>query len=120
MAITIHILLYVGLGIHVYDVNIKQYKRADSTHDRPGNMIIEFNTQEYKIKTLRKKRQLKNTNEYYDVYIYIYIGAVKSKSYIVVERNFSTMLKYIPGKHNHMMASNGKILGRTNGTRNDP
>ena len=99
-------MMYVGLAIPIDDIAIKQVERTESKHGRPGNMTVEFCTLNDKIKVLSRKRMLRATNEYADVFI----RTVKSNSDIVTERNFATILKSIPGEHNYVMASNGKII----------
>ena len=74
--------------------------RAESKSERPGNIVVEF------VLPCEK-------NEIYVVLMNIitfFIRNVKSRSNIIVERNFSTILKNLPRNHNLMMDSNGKII----------
>ena len=101
-------LLYVGLCLDVDEVKIKSITRDDrDRHSRPGNLTVEFETLDQKIKVLGRKRNLNLTNEYNQ----IYIRAVKSHNELVMERNFSKLLQSLP-THQFRMASNGKIIDR--------
>ena len=101
-------LLYVGLCLNVDEVKIKSITRDDrDRHSRPGNLTVEFETLDQKIKVLGRKRNLNLTNEYNQ----IYIRAVKSHNELVMERNFSKLLQSLP-THQFRMASNGKIIDR--------
>ena len=101
-------LLYVGLCLNVDEVKIKSIRRGDrDKHSRPGNLTVEFETLDQKIKVLSRKRNLNLTNEYNQ----IYIRAVKSHNELVMERNFSKLLQSLPA-HQFRMASNGKIINR--------
>ena len=101
-------LLYVGLCLDVDEVKIKSITRDDQDrHSRPGNLTVEFETLDQKIKVLGRKRNLNLTNEYNQ----IYIRAVKSHNELVMERNFSKLLQSLPA-HQFRMVSNGKIIDR--------
>ena len=101
-------LLYVGLCLDVDEVKIKSITRDDrDRHSRPGNLTVEFETLDQKIKVLGRKRNLNLTNEYNQ----IYIRAIKSHNELVIERNFSKLLQSLP-THQFRMASNGKIIDR--------
>ena len=101
-------LLYVGLCLNVDEVKIKSMTRDDrDKHFRPGNLTVEFETLDQKIKVLGRKRNLNLTNEYNQ----IYIRAVKSHNELVMERNFSKLLQSLP-THQFRMASNRRIIDR--------
>ena len=100
-------LLYVGLCLDVGEVNIKNISRDEERHSRPGNITVEFENLDQKIKVLSRKRRLNLTNEYTEVYI----RAVKTHNELVMERNFSKVLQSLP-THNFRLASNGKIIHR--------
>lgn len=104
-------LMYVGLCIPAEDIQINKIHRADSRLGKPGNITVELESLEQKILVLSRKRQLQYTNEYYDVYIRAY----KSRNEIIMERNFSNILRTLPGGHNLMLASNGTIRRRQPG-----
>ena len=56
-------LLYVGLCLDVDEVKIKSITRDDrDRHSRPGNLTVEFETLDQKIKVLCRKRNLNLTN----------------------------------------------------------
>ena len=101
-------LLYIGLSMPINNVEIKSMDRAESKSERPGNIVVEFVHIQQKITALRKKRDLRCTNEYHNVFI----RNVKSRSNIIVEWNFSTILKNLPRNHNLMMDSNVKFITR--------
>ena len=100
-------LLYVGLCLDVGEVKIKSISRDEERHSRPGNLTVEFESLDQKIKVLSRKRRLNLTNEYTQVYI----RAVKSHNELVMERNFSKVLQSLP-THNFRLASNGRIINR--------
>ena len=94
--------------LNVDEVKIKSMTRDDrDKHSRPGNLTVEFETLDQKIKVLGRKRNLNLTNEYNQ----IYIRAVKSHNELVMERNFSKLLQSLP-THQFRMASNGRIIDR--------
>ena len=105
-------LLYVGLSLPIHDIAIKNISRSESKGEEPGNLTMELETIDHKIHVLRKKRDLRYTNEYHNVFI----RSVKSRSDIIMERNFTAILNNIPRNHNLMMASNGKIITRNQTT----
>ena len=100
-------LLYVGLCLDVGEVKIKNISCDEEKHSRPGNLTVEFENLDQKIKVLSRKRRLNLTNEYTEVYI----RAVKTHNELVMERNFSKVLQSLP-THNFILASNGKIVNR--------
>ena len=100
-------LLYVGLCLNVGEVKIKNISRDEERHSRQGNVTVEFENLDQKIKVLSRKRRLNLTNEYTEVYI----RAVKTHNELVMERNFSKVLQSLP-THNFRLASNGKIINR--------
>ena len=100
-------LIYVGLCLDVGEVKIKNISRDEEKHCRPGNITVEFENLDQKIKVLSRKRRLNLTNEYTEVYI----RAVKTHNELVMERNFSKVLLSLP-THNFRLASNGKIVNR--------
>ena len=94
--------------MNVDEVEIKSITRDDQDkHSRPGNLTVEFETLDQKIKILGRKRKLNLTNEYNQ----IYIRAVKPHNELVMERNFSKLLQSLH-THQFRMASNGKIIDR--------
>lgn len=101
-------LLYVGLCIPAEQIEIEHIQRAETKFGRVGILTVGFSNLEQKMKVLSRKRTLRYTNEYCDVYI----RSIKSRSDLVTERNFSTILKSIPKNHDYLMASNGKIVRR--------
>ena len=101
-------LFYVGLSLPINDAEIKNITRNKSKNEGPGHVTVELEKKEHKINVLRKKRDLRFTNEYHNVFI----RPVKSQNEINMERNFSAILKNMPLNHNLMMASNGKIVTR--------
>ena len=101
-------LLYVGLCLDIEDFEIKKINRIKSNNESPGNLEVEFGNLKQKINILKKKRQLRYTNEYE----HVYIRAFKSNQDIIMERNFSVILRNMPRLNDLMMASNGKIIRR--------
>ena len=69
-------LLYVGLSLPINDIAIKNISRSESKGGEPGNLTVELETIDHKIHVLRKKRDLRYTNEYHNVFI----RSVKSRS----------------------------------------
>ena len=97
-------LLYIGQSMPINNVEIKSMDRAESKSERTGNIVVElFVHIQQKITALPKKTVVRCTNEYHNVFI----RNVKSQSNIIVEKNFSTILKNLPRNHNLMMDSNG-------------
>ena len=80
-------LLYIGIFMSINYVEIKSMDRDESKSEIPGNIVVEFLHIQLKIAVL-KKRYLRCTNEYYNVFI----RNVKSRSNVIVESNFSTIL----------------------------
>ncbi len=99
-------LLYLGLCMPVEEIQMNKISRSESKTDKPGNITVQFESLEQKIKVLSRKRELQHTNEYHNVYI----RTVKSHSEVIMERNFANILKTLPGRHNLVLASNGKIV----------
>ena len=101
-------MFHIGLCVPMKGVRLKNIRRAESLSDRPGNITVELENVHQKINVLRNKRNLRDTNEYCNVFI----RPVKSRSDTIMERNFFTILKNMPRNHNLMLASNGKIIER--------
>ena len=89
-------------------VRLKNIRRAESLSDRPGNITVYLENVHKKINVLRNNRNLRDINEYCNVFI----RPVKSRSDTIMERNFFTILKNMLRNHNLMLASNGKIIER--------
>ena len=104
-------MLYVGMSIPANELQYKSITRATSNTNKPGNVLIEFNTLEQKINVLKRKRRLQYTNEYSDVYI----RNLKSRSEVITEQNFVSLLNVLPQHHKLKMNSNGRIMKRTSG-----
>ena len=101
-------MFHIGLCVPMKGVRLKNIRRAESLSDRPGNINVELENVHQKINVLRNKRNLRDINEYCNVFI----RPVKSRSDTIMERNLFTILKNMPRNHNLMLASNGKIIER--------
>ena len=101
-------MFHIGVCVPLKGFRLKNIRRAESLSDRPGNITVELENVHQKINVLRNKRNLRDTNEYCNVFI----QPVKSRSDTIMERNFFTILKNMPRNHNLMLASNRKIIER--------
>ena len=71
----------------------------------PGLVKAEFNSVSEKVAVLRKKRLLKERGDYGNVYI----RSAKSHTARLIEINFKTLLKEIPGGSEFYVAGNGRL-----------
>ncbi len=101
----VNALIWTGLCLNI---NTKTVKKLDSRGDAT-KLKIEFYTLADKMTVLKAKRQLRNTNEYYD----IFIEGFKSRTEMMMERNFKTLIQTIPRGHMFNMSTGGRLVRNT-------
>lgn len=94
-----------GLGSEAVPVAVE---RMTSRGRGPGLVRAEFSSVYEKVALLRKKRQLRENQEYSSVYI----RSAKSHTDRLIETNFKTLLREIPGGSEFYVAGNGRLLKR--------
>ena len=99
----------VNRALNEPGIPVVRATRLPSRNNRPGLVKIEVNSLENKIKLLRKKFSLKDTQDFKNVYLR------SSKSHVerLLELNIMKLLDEIPnGKDKYKLTSNGRLVER--------
>ena len=100
----------VNRALNEPDIPVVRATRLPSRNSRPGLVKIEVNSLENKIKLLRKKFSLKDTQDFKNVYL----RSSKSHTERLLELNIMKLLDEIPnGKDKYKLTSNGRLVERT-------
>ena len=93
------------------DISPLRVLRLKSRNKKPGLVQIECPTRDDKVRVLRQKGELKDTNSYNRVYL----RTSMSHTDRVMQHNFQQILKEIPNVHQFRVSGNGKIIPRDDG-----
>ena len=92
-----------------HNVNITNTVRYRTRYlDRPGPVKVTFRTVQEKVAVLRNKMQLKNIEEYQEVYV----KSCKSHAERLIEINARTLLRQMPNGRDFRVDANGRIQRR--------
>ena len=97
--------LLSGLGSEAVPVAVE---RIRSRGRGPGLVKAEFSSVEEKVAILRNKQKLRDQEEFAKVFM----RSAKSHTDRLIEINFKTLLKEIPGGADYFVAGNGRIRRR--------
>ena len=105
-------MLSEGLGTEYAVVDAERLKGRGSN---PGLVKVQCQTKEGKIEILRLKTKLKDHPDYKKVYL----STAKSHTDPLIELNFKTLLRDIPGGRNYFIAGNGRLIKRQDEWNNE-
>ena len=99
----------VNRALNEPDVPVIRATRLPSRNNRPGLVKIEVDSLDSKLKLLRKKFELKETENYKNVFL----RSSKSHTERLLEINILKLLDEIPnGKTKYKLTSNGRLVER--------
>lgn len=101
-----------GLGIR--DMPVVRAKRMSRNGNRPGIVKIQLRSLDDKKKVLRAKSELKNTHDFSRVYL----RSAFTHAERLMDLNFRTLLKKIPGCQNMRITGNGRLIEREDTRQN--
>ena len=104
-----HMMKY-GMGIETINT-----KTIEQLNTRPGALTmlrVELYTLDDKIRILKNKQKLRHTRDYYQVFI----RPEKSQTERIMEANNQTLLEMLPNREMYNVASNGRIIRRSQQT----
>ena len=102
--------LIKALGTDVYEsVNIVQVKQLPGREGKPGLVKVALDSTEAKVKVLRAKHKLKDSDKFKKVWL----RTSKSHAERIAEVNFKRVLQLLPGGDKLRLSGNGKIIERT-------
>jgi hypothetical protein len=104
----------VHVGLEIPDMKVVRALRLKPRHHpasgktTTGIVKIELESQEHKVRALKKKQKLVNNVDWPNTWI----RSSKSHSDRVNEINFKTLLNMIPGGESKMVSGNGRIIDK--------
>ena len=104
-----HMMIY-GMGIET--INTKSIERLNTRPGAPTMLRIELYTLGDKIRILKNKQKLRHTRDYYQVFI----RPEESQTERIMEANNQTILEMLPNGEMYNVASNGRIIRRSQQT----
>ena len=104
-----HMMKY-GMGIET--INTKTIEQLNTRHGAPTMLRVELYTLDDKIRILKNKQKLRHTRDYYQVFI----RPEKSQTERIMEANNQTLLEMLPNGEMYNVASNGRIIRRSQQT----
>ena len=96
----VNALMWTGLCLKVQTTNVNKIE----TKNGKLKLKVELRTLKEKIEVIKNKRQLRKTNEYCNVFI----ESFKTRTEIIMEQNFKTLFKAMPGDM-YNMSSSGRV-----------
>ena len=96
----VNALIWTGLCLNVQTTNVNKIE----TKNGKLKLKVELRTLKEKIEVIKNKRQLRKTNEYCNVFI----ESFKTRTEIIMEQNFKTLFKAMPGDM-YNMSSSGRV-----------
>ena len=102
------------LGESVSDVTVSQVKRLQSRNNKPGLVKVALDSKDSKIRVLKAKAKLKNT----EMYKKVWMRSSKSHTERLLELNFKQVLQLIPGGEDYRITGSGRLQSRQE-TRDD-
>ena len=104
-----HMMIY-GMGIET--INTKSIEQMNTRPGAPTMLRVELYTLDDKIRILKNKQKLRHTRDYYQVFI----RPEKSQTERIMEANNQTILEMLPNGEMYNVASNGRIIRRSQQT----
>ena len=104
-----HMMIY-GMGIET--LNTKSIEQLNTRPGAPTMLRVELYTLDDKIRVLKNKQKLRHTRDYYQVFI----RPEKSQTERIMETNNQTILEMLPNGEMYNVASNGRIIRRSQQT----
>ena len=104
-----HMMKY-GMGIET--INTKTIEQLNTRPGAPTMLRVQLYTLEDKSRILKNKQKLRHTRDYYQVFI----RPEKSQTERIMEANNQTLLEILPNGEMYNIASNGRIIRRSQQT----
>ena len=102
----VNALLWTGLSLNVQAKTVRKLE----TKSGKTRLKVELYSVNDKLNILKKKTQLRYTNEYFDVFIDSY----RSPAEILMHQNFRTLLQTLPESSMYDLTNEGRLFHNTN------
>ena len=110
MATDVMRMMIYGMGIET--INTKTIEQLNTRPGAPTMLRVELYTLDDNIRILKNKQKLRHTRDYYQVFI----RPEKSQTERIMEANNQTLLEMLPNGEMYNVASNGRIIRKSQQT----